>query len=281
MKILELRQHFQLTLNDLYPKEEIDSFFYILIEHFFNLKRIDYSLKPQTEIDPAKFNNVIELLLKETPIQYITGETEFYGLKFKVNKDVLIPRQETEELVDWIISDVTSRNSEKPLSILDIGTGSGCIPISLAKNIPRAKVSSIDISEKALEVAKINAQVNEINISFIQQDILTSTTLDQHFDVIVSNPPYVRELEKEEIKKNVLDYEPHLALFVKDTNPLLFYNKIADLALENLSPNGLLFFEINQYLGNETVDLLKQKGFSKVELRKDLFGNNRMIKAEK
>ena len=181
-------------------------------------------------------------------------------------------------MVEWIIESQKSKVQSPKCEILDIGTGTGCIPISLKTKLPQAKVSAIDVSEKALEVAKRNAVSNKVDISFIQADILEVEDLSQYFDIIVSNPPYVRNLEKEEIKKNVLDYEPHLALFVEDTDALLFYRKIAQLALKNLSPNGLLFFEINQYLGKETVELLQNLGFKNIELKKDIYGNNRMIK---
>ena len=164
-------------------------------------------------------------------------------------------------------------------SILDIGTGSGCIPISLKKQLPMVKVSAIDVSEKALEVAKGNAKLNEVEVHFILQNILETTDLLESYDVIVSNPPYVRNLEKQEIKNNVLEYEPHLALFVADDDALIFYRKIGTLALKSLRPNGKLFFEINQYLGKETVDLLNDLGFQNVELRKDIYGNDRMILA--
>jgi release factor glutamine methyltransferase len=164
------------------------------------------------------------------------------------------------------------------MSILDIGTGTGCIPISLKKNIPNAEVSAIDVSAEALKVAHKNAVANEVEINFIFQNILKTEDLKQQYDVIVSNPPYVRNLEKQEIKKNVLDFEPHLALFVEDTDALLFYRKIAQLALKNLAPNGFLFFEINQYLGKETFELLGNLGFKNIELKKDIYGNDRMIK---
>ena len=175
-----------------------------------------------------------------------------------------------------------------PITILDIGTGTGCIPITLKVNLPQANVSAIDLSEKALEVAKRNAELNKVEINFIQANILevedlsklqtSNFKLPTNFDIIVSNPPYVRNLEKQEIKKNVLDYEPHLALFVEDTDALLFYRKIAQLAIKNLAPNGLLFFEINQYLGKETVELLQNLGFKNIELKKDIYGNDRMVK---
>ena len=171
-----------------------------------------------------------------------------------------------------------SMQSQK-IRILDIGTGSGCIAIALAKNLPNATVFAIDVSENALATAKINAENNSVNVTFINQNILETEDLQQQFDIIVSNPPYVRHLEKEEIKKNVLDNEPHLALFVADNDALVFYKKIAELAQKNLSENGQLYFEINQYLGKETIDLLQKMNFATTELRKDIYGNDRMTKA--
>ena len=171
------------------------------------------------------------------------------------------------------------KNQKSKIKILDIGTGSGCIAIALAKNLTNAQVFALDVSEQALSTAKKNAELNQVTIQFLHQSILETEDLGQQFDVIVSNPPYVRELEKQEIKKNVLDYEPHLALFVEDTDALLFYRKIAQLALKNLTPNGILFFEINQYLGNETVELLQNLGFKNIELKKDIYGNDRMVKS--
>lgn len=269
------------ALKNIQDEQEIESFFFILTEYLLHLKRVDVALNPDFEISDAaieKWNAILVELQQEKPIQYITGETWFYGLRFEVNENTLIPRPETEELVEWIIESQKSKVQSQKLEILDIGTGSGCIPISLKANLPQANVSAIDVSEQALEVAKINAVSNNVEVNFIQANILEVEDLNQHFDVIVSNPPYVRNLEKQEIKKNVLDYEPHLALFVEDTDALLFYRKIAQLALKNLSPNGLLFFEINQYLGNETVELLENLGFKNIELKKDIYGNDRMIK---
>jgi release factor glutamine methyltransferase len=253
------------------------------MEEKLKLQRIDTVLKPDyliTEKNLIDLKNIVKRLQKEEPIQYIIGTTEFYGLPFLVDKNTLIPRPETEELVSWVIEEVAKlqSNTVSKLSILDIGTGTGCIPISLAKNLPKAKITAVDISSKALEIAKKNAQLNKVTINFIELDILTTKSLPQEFDVIVSNPPYVRELEKEEIKNNVLKNEPQLALFVADENPLIFYNKIAYLAKQQLSKNGMLFFEINQYLGKETVNMLAKKGFKNIQLKKDLFGNDRMIK---
>jgi release factor glutamine methyltransferase len=292
MNIKSLKTHFFSELQTIQEDSEIESFFFILTEFLHNLKRIDVSLNSGFEVsdsDLKKWETIISELKTEKPIQYITGEAWFYGLRFEVNENTLIPRPETEELVEWIINSQMSKDQNlilqksNNLTILDIGTGSGCIPIALKKEIPNAQVSAIDISEKALEMARKNALVNQVEVNFIHQDILTSQHLNlstsQHllFDVIVSNPPYVRNLEKQEIKRNVLDYEPHLALFVADSDALLFYRKIAQLALKSLAPNGKLFFEINQYLGKETVELVEQLGFKNIELRKDFMGNDRMI----
>lgn len=280
MQLKQYKSYFSEELKSVFPQTEVDSFFFLLVEEYLDIKRIDLILQPNIEISSdikELLDKALERLKKEEPIQYILGETEFYGLPFKVNKNTLIPRPETEELVEWIIKEV--KKKQELLSILDIGTGTGCIPISLKKHLPNTNVSAIDISEEAIQMAKQNAKLNEVDISFIKQDILKTEVLSGMFDIIISNPPYVRELEKVEIKNNVLKNEPHLALFVKDDTPLLFYKKIADLAKSNLTKNGLLFFEINQYLGAETVKMLKNKGFTQIELQKDIFGNDRMIKA--
>lgn len=273
----DYRNHFIEKLAPLYDVLEAESFFYILLEDFYQMKRIDLALQPDfvfTDQEISRWNQVLEKLEKEIPIQYILGKAHFYGLEFEVNENTLIPRPETEELVEWIVK----KNEFKgKIKILDIGTGSGCIAISLAKNLPDAEVFAIDVSGKALETAKKNAFTNEANVVFMQRDILKTEDLEQNFDLIVSNPPYVRNLEKDEIKKNVLEYEPHLALFVEDDDALLFYRKISELAQKNLKVNGTLYFEINQYLGTEMIDLLKAKNFNEIELRKDIYGNDRMI----
>ena len=292
MLLKQYKVHFFDALKNIQDEQEIESFFFILTEYLHNLKRVDVALNPDFEISDAaieKWNAILAQLQQEKPIQYITREAWFYGLRFEVNENTLIPRPETEELVEWIIESQKSKVKSQKFEILDIGTGTGCIPISLKANLPHVNVSAIDVSEKALEVARRNAVSNKVEINFIQTNILEVEDLSQlqtpnfqlptSFDIIVSNPPYVRNLEKEEIKKNVLDYEPHLALFVEDTDALLFYRKIAQLALKNLAPNGLLFFEINQYLGKETVELLKNLGLKNIELKKDIYGNDRMVKS--
>lgn len=279
MKLKLYRAAFIEKLTPLYDVMEVESFFNIALEELKGWKRVDLALNPEVELSAdeiEKWNNVLRQLEQQRPIQYIFGHTHFYGLKFNVNENTLIPRPETEELVEWIITE--NKNTGK-IKILDIGTGSGCIAISLAKNLPNAQVFAIDVSADALAVARTNAEINKVDITFMQQDILAAESLPQQFDIIVSNPPYVRNLEKVEIKQNVLDYEPHLALFVDDNDALIFYRKIALLAKENSPQNGRLYFEINQYLGEETTTMLENYQFKNIVLKKDIYGNDRMIAA--
>ena len=286
MLIKSYKNYFFEALSILYDEKEIESFFYIIAEYLHQKKRIDIALSPNFIIDDVtlqKWENILNDLKNQKPIQYIIGETHFYGLPFLVNSNTLIPRPETEELVDLIIKECSNiQFASSKIKILDIGTGSGCIAISLAKNLPNAQVFALDVSQKAIEVAQKNAEKNAVEVNFILADILEIEDIENTttFDIIVSNPPYVRMVEKAEIKPNVLDYEPHLALFVEDNDALLFYRKIAQLAQKSLTKNGKLFFEINQYLGKETVELLKEKGFKEIVLKKDIYGNDRMIKAE-
>lgn len=279
MKLKEYRTYFIEKLTPLYDSMEAENFFAIALEELKGWKRTDLALNPDVEMNGKeieKWNGVLAQLEEQKPIQYIFGKAHFYGLEFAVDQNTLIPRPETEELVEWII---VENQFKGQINVLDIGTGSGCIAISLAKNLTDASVSAIDVSGGALAVAKRNAQHNEVEVNFLLQDILIAGALPQTYDVIVSNPPYVRHLEKEEIKENVLQYEPHLALFVEDNDPLLFYRKIALLAKGNLSPNGKLYFEINQYLGPETIQMLEDYGFVNVVLKKDIYGNDRMVGA--
>jgi release factor glutamine methyltransferase len=279
MKIQQFKKYFFLELSDHYPETEIQSFFNLLVEFQLNLSRAEVILQASLEIkeyDLSFLQNSLSKLKSHIPIQYILGKTEFYGLDFKVNKHVLIPRPETEELVDWIVKDIPKNRN---LKILDIGTGSGCIAISIAKNLPNAEVFAIDVSTEALQVAQKNMSLNKVAIHFIKADILSLKKLPYSFDIIVSNPPYVREMEKEKMQKNVFENEPHLALFVKDSNPLIFYDRISELAKDQLTKNGILYFEINQYLGEKTAALLKARGFKNIELKKDFFDNVRMIRA--
>ncbi len=280
MKIKDIRADFINSLVENYDHEEILSFFYILSEEIIGLRRVDVAIdldRILSEDEVSRFEDAKKRIINQEPIQYIIGNTHFYGLSFKVNKDVLIPRPETEELVDWILKDL--QDVKDQLRVLDIGTGSGCIAISLAKKLPNANVFAMDISDKAIDTARENAKINEVDITFIHSDILNVQNLPHNFDIIVSNPPYVRELEKQEMKPNVLDNEPSQALFVSDHDPLIFYRKITELAKRNLKPEGVLYFEINQYLGTETKSMIESSGFNSVALRKDVYDNERMIRA--
>jgi len=277
--VSQIKTKFFDRLKKEYPSGEIQSFFNLITEAYLEMNRLDLALDHGRELSASeekKFEDALLRLLKHEPIQYIIGETEFFGLKFKVNKNVLIPRPETEELVQWILEDLKSSKTEE-FSILDIGTGSGCIAISLAKSLPKARVSAIDISEGALKIAISNAKMNDVEIDFILQDILKISELPEKYDLIVSNPPYVRELEKKEMHRNVLENEPEMALYVKDLEPLIFYQKITKLAETGLKQGGSLYFEINQYLGEETEEVLNLCGFKSFS-GKDIFGNNRMLK---
>lgn len=280
MKIKQYRTQFIKELSPFYDAYEAESFFYLILEDKHKLRQIDLALNHELAFEENDFmiwDELLKQLKKEVPIQYLLGKTHFYGLDFEVNENVLIPRPETEELVEWIINENASPDKNKKIRILDIGTGTGCIAISLAKNLPNAEVFGVDVSKKAIETAKRNAIRNDADVTFMFLDILETEEFTCQFDIIVSNPPYVRNLEKIEIKKNVLDYEPHLALFVEDNDPLIFYRKIASLAQNGLLKNGKLYFEINQYLGKEMIDLLESMSFENVELRKDIYDNDRMI----
>lgn len=240
------------------------------------------ALRPNITITKDEEQPLFEALssLKlNKPIQHIIGTAHFMDLDFDVNEHVLIPRPETEELVRWILEDF--ENNEESLRILDMGTGSGCIPISLGKNLKNANIHALDISLEALKVAKKNAELHQVEVQFIEADMLVNPNIDLEFDLIVSNPPYVRDLEKKEMHGNVLNHEPHLALFVSDDDPLIFYRNIVLFCERHLKMSGCLYLEINQYLGKEMVALLQEHNFSEIELRKDMFGNDRMVKAVK
>ena len=228
-----------------------------------------------------QLNIITEKLLSHTPVQYVLNEAWFAEMKFYVNEDVLIPRPETEELVEWILKEVRDTTYEVR-KIIDIGTGSGCIPIALKKKMPGLNVKAVDVSEGALNVAIKNAMQNGVQIYFLRVDFLDESTWSSFgkFDIIVSNPPYIKSSESSLMNKNVLDHEPHLALFVPDDDPLLFYKKIADFATTHLEQNGLIFLEINEALGKDVMKLFESKGY-KVELRKDMQGKERMVKAYK
>jgi len=278
--IKEIETLFKQQLNNLYSNNEIISFFEIVLEYYIDFTKTDIFFKNNYIVkNPIldKIINVVERLSHNEPIQYILGTSDFYGLKFKVDKNVLIPRGETEELVDWILKENSDIVNAK---ILDIGTGSGCIAISIAANIKNALVDAIDISQDTLNIAKKNAIKNSCEINTILLDILNfeKSNYDFHsYDIIVSNPPYVRELEKKMMHKNVIDFEPALALFVKNNNALIFYEKIAKFAKKQLKPNGKLYFEINEVFGNEVVQLLEHLGYKDIVLKKDLYRKDRML----
>jgi len=274
-KVSNILPFFQRELLGIAEEREITSWAYITISHLLDFNSSDCIINNNQELSGeivAELNQIIADLKTNKPLQYILGKTEFYGLEFKVNKYTLIPRSETEELVHWILQ-------EDFESALDIGTGSGCISISLAKNSD-AKILAMDVSIEALKIAKENSGNNQVIIDFIQEDILKLNALPK-VDLIVSNPPYVLDSEKEKMKDNVLEFEPSLALFVEDDNPLVFYKKIAELAFKSINVNGKLFFEINEKFGNEIMTMLLQTGFVDIELKKDANDKERMIKAVK
>ena len=279
MTIKAIKEEFVSGLNGLYPSEEIQSFFILLSESFLNYSRIDTVLKQDemlTEETIAKYHKAISKLQNQEPIQYILGATEFFGLPFKISSATLIPRPETEELVQWVLE--IEKNSDLNMdTILDIGTGSGCIAIALASKLPNAAISALDISETSIDVAKANAKQNNVVVNFMHTDILIETSLPATYSCIVSNPPYVRVSEKDQMAPNVLENEPSAALFVSNEDPLLFYRKIAQLAKNHLVDGGQLFFEINEYLSKEMIALLTSEGYHQVQVRKDIFGKDRML----
>jgi len=282
LKLSQLKINCTTQLQGMYDKEEIHSFFYLLCDSFLNYRRFDVSMNHDRLLSKptmTRFDSALARLQAREPIQYILGCTEFYGLPFQVNKHTLIPRPETEELVDWILSHF--QNQDAVLDILDIGTGSGCIAVALAKNLPRAGISALDISHKAIALAKENASNNQVSVTFSDQDILDTKSLEKKYDVIVSNPPYVRQQEKKAMHTNVLAYEPSNALFVSNEDPLLFYRKIAQLAIVSLKANGWLYFEINEYLSLEVESLLDEIGFMNIEIKNDFRAVPRMIKCQK
>jgi len=281
MTVKSFHNKFIAELLGIYSAEEAGAMASILMQNVLGLSRADVVMKGDENIDAGKLrflNDVLTRLKNEEPLQYILGRTEFYGLDILLNPDVLIPRSETEELIAWVLNTV---NTETP-KILDFGTGSGCIPLALKKNLPKSKITGVDKSQKALKLAKKNARSLNLDVEFLAFDILRDAPSKMGtVDVVVSNPPYVRFSEREKMTSNVLKYEPHMALFVKDEDPLIFYRKIADIGKQILKESGLLFFEINEEFGNEILSLLRDKGYENTELRKDLNGKDRMVKALK
>ncbi len=279
--LADIQNQFKAGLSACYPDDEIRNIFFLVSEHLLNYSKIDILLKSNEPISAEtaeKFNQVLARLREWEPVQYILGSMEFYGLPFKVDQRVLIPRPETEELVDWIIRQEGTRK----VSILDIGTGSGCIAVALAARLPGAGVWACDIQNEALEVAGNNAQNNRVKINFFSFDMLNGqSALPGRFDVMVSNPPYVREGEKTFMRRNVLDYEPATALFVPDADPLKYYRSIALLARKYLNDGGSLYLEINENFPQEVVKLLKNAGLYAVEVKRDMGGKSRMVRGKK
>ena len=273
-------EYIRIQLKNSFSTGEIRVFTRLILQEVCNLSHSDILSCKFNDLSDNKKQNIISIvkrLQNNEPIQYILGNTEFYGLPFKVTPAVLIPRPETEELVEWIL-----KETQHPTpTILDVGTGSGCIAISLAKNIPKSTVYAWDISKETIAVAQENAALNQVTVHFSEVDALQSIPIKQQYSLIVSNPPYIKEMEKEQMSSNVLDYEPHHALFVPNNNSLLFYHRIAEIAQQQLASNGWLYFEINHAKGAEVVKLLREMQFTQIELRKDISGNPRMVRAMK
>ena len=286
--VRECRKYYASELETIYGSDEANALIMILLEHYFSLDRVKIAMNPELRLSESELLTLhfaVKELLKNKPVQYIIGETEFCGMRFFVDENVLIPRPETEEMVKKIAS-CRDKACLVPTGcdILDIGTGSGCIAISLAKLLTDSKVTAVDVSEKALHVARKNAKANEVNVRFILDDILNPQNpelIDNQYDIIVSNPPYVCESEKSEMRANVLDYEPSSALFVSDNDPLIFYRRILEFAQKALKPGGEVWFEINENFGEEMKNLCLEQGFKNVEIIKDFRERDRILKGSK
>ncbi|MBI3521392.1 MAG: peptide chain release factor N(5)-glutamine methyltransferase [Bacteroidetes bacterium] len=286
-KLSDLYEFYKTELCPIYDEEELYAIFELVCEHYLGYTKTDTRLKFQENLNQSDVLNIYDTakaLKTGAPVQYILGEAYFYNLKFRVNPSTLIPRPETEELVDLIINELKSYNSSL-ITILDIGTGSGCIPITLKKHLPHSKVTGIDISEKALEVAKFNAIKNNVDVKFLKQDILSdlnSSLITQNLSLIVSNPPYVLQSEAKQMDARVLDHEPHLALFVNDHDPIVFYKRIIDLCSSYLEEKGILFFEMNPLYANDVKNYANDsKIFNFIEILNDMSGKQRFLKAQK
>ncbi|GAA0556583.1 peptide chain release factor N(5)-glutamine methyltransferase [Chitinophaga japonensis] len=272
------------SIASLYPPREAANIAHLVLEHITGLSKLDriiYKEKTMELSQQAQVEQAVEGLLQYQPVQYVTGRAWFYGMELLVNPQVLIPRPETEELVEWIAADVQI-GEHAAIRILDIGTGSGCIPLALKKELPQATVWGLDVSAGALGTARNNAGRLHLDVHFEQADVLDERATEPLpvFDIIVSNPPYIPENERSGMQRQVLQFEPSLALFVPDEDALLFYRRIAQLARHKLAPGGKLYFEINEALGKEVVALLEQQGFRQITLRQDIFGKDRMVRAE-
>lgn len=274
----QLVQYIRQSLRAVCPPSEANALARLILEKRFGVSMLDVYMGKDIHFLPEQtkeLEDILQRLRRGEPVQYILGEADFCGLVFKVDRRVLIPRPETAELVDWIVEEMPAAACR----ILDIGTGSGCIPVTLSRRFPSAEVVAWDISSGALAVARENNFRNAASVRFEQRDVLAPQEVVERFDLIVSNPPYVTLSEKSEMEINVLDWEPEQALFVPDENPLLFYKRIAGLGKELLNPSGALYFEINRAYGAEMKSMLEGLGYTRIELRKDLSGNDRMIRA--
>ena len=285
--VRDCRRHYVSELEKIYGSDEANALIMILLEHYFGIDRIKIAMEPELRLSESEMLTLhfaVKELQKNKPIQYIIGETDFCGMRFFVDGNVLIPRPETEEMVQMIVA-CWDKACLVPTgcNVLDIGTGSGCIAISIAKLLRNSTVTAVDVSSKALEVAKKNAEANDVNVNFIKDDILNPKNpelIDNQYDIIVSNPPYVCESEKTEMRANVLDYEPSSALFVPDSDPLVFYRKVLEFAQKNLKPEGEIWLEINEKLGTETRNLCLNHGFKNVEIIKDFREKERVIRVK-
>lgn len=280
-KLSELKNTYLESLIPIYKREEALQILNILISHYFGLSRTDQALDPEfklTESEMLSLHFAVKKIKDNIPLQYVIGEADFLDMKLKVNGNVLIPRPETEELVNLIIDN----EKDKKIRLLDIGTGSGCIAIAVSKKLEDSNVYAMDISDGALEVGEINAIKNNVSVQFVKDDILNPKhKFENKFDIIVSNPPYVRNSEKQKMKPNVLDNEPHIALFVNDDDPLKYYRAILEFSKVNLKKEGRLYFEINEAFGNDLIDLVSSYSFEEVELHKDINGRDRILAAAK
>ena len=262
----------------IYPEHETSSLIEIVMNHVVKITKTELRINSNRELNAQQkksIQTIARQLSSYVPIQQVLGKSEFYNTTLMINKQVMIPRQETEELVDWIISEESTGRQ----AILDIGTGSGCIAIALSKNLPASRVAALDYKQEILTLVSKNAAFNNVSLQLILEDITKQPLLPDSYDLIVSNPPYVRESEKRHMLPNVLDHEPHKALFVTDEDPLMYYRTILMVAQKHLHKNGRIYLEINENLAGETIRLLEQNGYKRIELKKDLNNKDRMIKA--
>ena len=280
--LIQFRQEFYSQLQAVYSETEIAGIYGLLLEEYVGITRVEAALRAQEVLpDPILklLQSALDRLLKQEPIQYILEKASFYGLSLKVSPDTLIPRPETEELVSWILSDF--KNEKNTIRALDIGTGSGCIALALKKNLTKSEITAIDISSGALEVVKQNAKELELPLDVLQLDILKDSLPMEDLDFIVSNPPYVCETEKLQMRPNVLEYEPDLALFVDDSDPLVFYRRILQVANKTVKEKGSVYFEINERFAEETIIMAKEIGWHSIQVKKDIFGRDRMMRCRR